>query len=63
LPHSGHATLKEHRDEFDRMADSFSKNHLIHSGVLQVIINDEEKFIAGPRFDMFTAVCLAYQTG
>jgi pimeloyl-ACP methyl ester carboxylesterase len=25
LPHSGHATLKEHRDEFNRMADSFFK--------------------------------------
>ena len=23
LPHSGHATLKEHRDDFNRMADSF----------------------------------------
>jgi pimeloyl-ACP methyl ester carboxylesterase len=23
LPHSGHATLKEHRDEFNRVADSF----------------------------------------
>jgi pimeloyl-ACP methyl ester carboxylesterase len=25
LPHSGHATLKEHRDDFNRMADSFFK--------------------------------------
>jgi pimeloyl-ACP methyl ester carboxylesterase len=25
LPHSGHATLKEHRDEFNRMTDSFFK--------------------------------------
>jgi pimeloyl-ACP methyl ester carboxylesterase len=25
LPHSGHATLKEHRDEFNRMSDSFFK--------------------------------------
>jgi pimeloyl-ACP methyl ester carboxylesterase len=25
LPHSGHATLKEHRDEFNRTADSFFK--------------------------------------
>ena len=25
LPHSGHATLTEHRDEFNRMADSFFK--------------------------------------
>jgi pimeloyl-ACP methyl ester carboxylesterase len=25
LPHSGHATLREHRDEFNRMADSFFK--------------------------------------
>ena len=25
LPHSGHATLKEHRDEFNQMADSFFK--------------------------------------
>lgn len=25
LPHSGHATLKEHRDEFNRMADTFFK--------------------------------------
>jgi pimeloyl-ACP methyl ester carboxylesterase len=23
LPHSGHATLQEHRDEFNRMANSF----------------------------------------